>query len=218
MVVVVVCGGLRRGKQQATVAERLQQSRDALQMEASSSTTRTRLRSGKRTPPPILCGWWLKFRRRQPRVYTRGGFELADLLVEPVLQRTGGKLGGLRFQSRLLGCNTIFKGVGFGSATLHDTTSCLLVLAVGFALPILIMPSPGGLSGSEHKKSNVHLRRTGRAEAMAKARRCAGRRQAAAKAQCRGLTPVHEPNNVFSRSALTGRQGRLTREQLTCAT
>ena len=40
--------------------------------------------------------------------------------------------------SGLLGSNSIFECMGNGSATLHDTTSCLRVLTAGFALPILI--------------------------------------------------------------------------------
>jgi ribulose-5-phosphate 4-epimerase/fuculose-1-phosphate aldolase len=41
-------------------------------------------------------------------------------------------------QLGFLGGDILFKGVGNGSATLHDTTSCLRVLTVGFALAIII--------------------------------------------------------------------------------
>src|SRR5205823_2439473 len=71
-----------------------------------------------------------------------GGVQLAYFLEQPVLLGTVRELGDLRFQPGLLGCNSIFKCMGNGSATLHDTTSCLRVLAVGFAGAILICRRP----------------------------------------------------------------------------
>src|SRR5438034_5091821 len=84
----------------------------------------------------------LKPRRGQPLIDVGGGVQLAYFLEQPVLLGTVRELGDLRFQPGLLGCNSIFKCMGNGSATLHDTTSCLRVLAVGFAGAILICRRP----------------------------------------------------------------------------
>ena len=84
----------------------------------------------------------LKPRRGQPLINVGGGVQLAYFLEQPVLLGTVWELGDLRFQPGLLGCNSIFKCMGNGPATLHDTTSCLRVLAVGFADAILICRRP----------------------------------------------------------------------------
>ena len=103
--------------------------------------------SGEKRPPTkaaMLDGLCrrLKPRRGQPLIDVGGGVQLAYFLEQPVLLGTVRELGDLRFQPGLLGCNSIFKCMGNGSATLHDTTSCLRVLAVGFADAILICRRP----------------------------------------------------------------------------
>jgi hypothetical protein len=67
-----------------------------------------------------------------------GSFQLPNLSEQSVPRWTVGDIGDLGFELRLLGCNSIFKFVGFGSATLHDTISCFTgSWTVGFALPTL---------------------------------------------------------------------------------
>src|SRR5439155_18916934 len=120
--------------------------------------------SGEKRPPTkaaMLDGLCrrLKPRRGQPLIDVGGGVQLAYFLEQPVLLGTVRELGDLRFQPGLLGCNSIFKCMGNGSATLHDTTSCLRVLAVGFA-----GASPGDLFRSEHSRivrCQINLERPG---------------------------------------------------------
>jgi len=109
----------------------------------------------------LLDGLWrLKPRRGQPLVDMGGGIQLAYLPEQPVLMRTGVELGGLRFQPSLLGGNSIFECVGNGSATLHDTTSCLRVLTVGLALPTLSCRCPafGSKVDTDGEAANEGLR------------------------------------------------------------
>ena len=101
----------------------------------------------------LLDGLWrLKLRRGEPLVDMGGGFELAYFLEQPVLLLTLWELGDLRLQAGLLGGNSIFKCVGNGSSTRHDTTSCLRVLTVGFAGADPSMPSRGDQFRSEHSQ------------------------------------------------------------------
>jgi hypothetical protein len=116
---------------------------------------------GKCRRPPtgaalLLDGLWrLKPRRGQPLVDMGGSFQLAYFLEQPVLPGTLWELGDLRLQPGFLGGNSIFKGVRNGSATLHDTTSCLRVLTVGFAGADPNMPSRGDQFRSEHSQIQI---------------------------------------------------------------
>ena len=80
------------------------------------------------------------------------GIKLPDLSKQCVLLRTRFYLGNLGFELGFLGCDIFLERVGNRSATLHDTTSCLRVLTVGFALPILICRCP--TVGSEVNNPN----------------------------------------------------------------
>jgi hypothetical protein len=50
----------------------------------------------------------------------RGGIKLPDFPEHLVPRWAMGDTGDLGFQSSFLGCNSIFKGLGYGPATLHD--------------------------------------------------------------------------------------------------
>jgi hypothetical protein len=59
----------------------------------------------------------------------------------------------LGFQLGLIGGDVLIKGVGWRSAALHDTTSCLRVQTVEFAESEFNMPSTDSLFPCEQSKS-----------------------------------------------------------------
>jgi hypothetical protein len=96
--------------------------------------------------------WRTKPRRRKPCAHMGCGIKLPDLSKECILLWTRFELGDLRFKPSLLGCNVFLERVGNRSATLHDTTSCLRVLTVGFASPNSITCRPGYQFTSERSE------------------------------------------------------------------